>query len=80
MRWTSQLATFDFQVKFRSGKSICNADALSRRPVPKSRIVTDATIQNIVCRIPVMDVFDGSLILTSVQISSVHAELTTIYI
>lgn len=29
-RWASQLAQFDFKVKFRSGKVNCNADALSR--------------------------------------------------
>lgn len=34
-RWASQLAQFDFEVKFRSGKVNRNADALSRKPVPK---------------------------------------------
>ena len=31
MRWVAQLAQFDFSVKYRSGKSNANADALSRR-------------------------------------------------
>lgn len=30
-RWASQLAAFDFDIKYRSGKSNKNADALSRR-------------------------------------------------
>ncbi len=30
-RWVSQLAAFDFEIKYRSGKSNKNADALSRR-------------------------------------------------
>ncbi len=30
-RWASQLAAFDFEIKYRSGKSNKNADALSRR-------------------------------------------------
>ena len=30
MRWASQLAQFDFQIKYRSGRSNSNADALSR--------------------------------------------------
>ena len=33
MRWASQLAQFDFTVKFRSGKVNRNADALSRKPI-----------------------------------------------
>ena len=33
MRWASQLAQFDFSVKYRSGRVNRNADALSRRPV-----------------------------------------------
>ena len=31
MRWVAQLAQFDFSVRYRSGKSNANADALSRR-------------------------------------------------
>ncbi|MES9880444.1 MAG: RNase H-like domain-containing protein, partial [Sedimenticola sp.] len=31
MRWAAQLAQFDFTVKYRSGRSNANADALSRR-------------------------------------------------
>ena len=33
MRWASQLAQFDFSVKYRSGRVNRNADGLSRRPV-----------------------------------------------
>ncbi len=31
MRWASQLAQFDFQIKYRSGRANANADALSRQ-------------------------------------------------
>lgn len=30
-RWAAQLASFDFELRYRSGKSNCNADALSRQ-------------------------------------------------
>lgn len=33
-RWAAQLASFDFELKYRSGKSNQNADALSRQPRP----------------------------------------------
>lgn len=31
-RWAAQLASFDFEIKYRSGRSNKNADALSRQP------------------------------------------------
>lgn len=34
-RWAAELAGFNFTVKYRSGKSNANADALSRQPVEK---------------------------------------------
>ncbi len=33
-RWAAQLAAFDFELKYRSGKSNRNADALSRQNLP----------------------------------------------
>jgi len=36
LRWVAQLSQFDFDIKYRSGKSNGNADALSRRPVPEA--------------------------------------------
>lgn len=35
MIWAGQFEQFDFEVKFRSGKSNQNADSLSQKPVPK---------------------------------------------
>ena len=35
MRWASQLAQFDFEVKLRSGNVNRNADALGRKPREK---------------------------------------------
>lgn len=35
-RWASQLASFDFEIKYRSGRSNGNADALSRQHPPGS--------------------------------------------
>lgn len=36
-RWAAQLAAFDFEVRYRSGRSNKNADALSRRHPPGSQ-------------------------------------------
>ena len=33
-RWVAQLASFDFEIRYRSGKSNANADALSRLHPP----------------------------------------------
>lgn len=38
-RWAAQLASFDFEIKYRSGKSNTNADALSRQHPPGSQDV-----------------------------------------
>lgn len=44
-RWVTQLAAFDYHVKFRSGRENANADALSRFPVeaPLGAVVTPVT-------------------------------------
>lgn len=58
-RWASQLAQFDFEVKFRSGKVNRNADALSRKPVPKIRTVTcnsESVLQTITKGSTLMDI------------------------
>ncbi|XP_068607149.1 uncharacterized protein [Brachionichthys hirsutus] len=41
-RWAAQLASFDFDIKYRSGRSNKNADALSRQYVAGSDLVRDA--------------------------------------
>lgn len=33
-RWAAQLASFDFEIKYRSGRSNKNADTLSRQYTP----------------------------------------------
>ncbi|KAG1930572.1 interleukin-1 receptor accessory protein-like 1-A [Pimephales promelas] len=40
-RWAAQLAAFDFEIKYRSGKSNRNADALSRQHAPVPGEVQD---------------------------------------
>lgn len=40
-RWVAQLASFDYDIKYRSGKSNVNADALSR--FPANPLTTDAS-------------------------------------
>lgn len=37
-RWAAQLASFDFELRYRSGKSNTNADALSRLPRPGVKV------------------------------------------
>ncbi len=36
-RWAAQLASFDFEIRYRSGRSNANADALSRRHPPEAQ-------------------------------------------
>ena len=43
MRWAAQLAQFDFEIKFRSGRSNRNADALSRKRVHEDSLSTEST-------------------------------------
>lgn len=40
-RWAAQLASFDFELKYRSGKSNGNADGLSRQNQPDQEDVSD---------------------------------------
>ena len=41
IRWLSKLALFDFDIKYRSGKSNQAADALSHHPVTDNEILSD---------------------------------------
>ena len=43
-RWVAQLAPFDMEVKFRSGRTNKCADALSRRPVRTAEVLSDCCI------------------------------------
>ena len=43
-RWAAQLATFDFDIKYRSGRSNRNADALSRQYAPGSHQLSDSLL------------------------------------
>ncbi|KAK3506006.1 hypothetical protein QTP70_003298, partial [Hemibagrus guttatus] len=38
-RWVAQLAAFDFEIRYRSGKSNINADVLSRQNPPESGVM-----------------------------------------
>lgn len=54
MRWASQLAQFDFTIKYRSGKVNKNADALSRRPTSvedPETIIQPVTNTSVICDI-----------------------------
>lgn len=45
-RWVAQLASFDFEVKYRAGKDNANADALSRfatNTVPPRKAASNTT-------------------------------------
>lgn len=43
-RWAAQLAAFDFDIKYRSGRSNRNADALSRQLAPDSHQLSDSLL------------------------------------
>ena len=85
MRWASQLAQFDFEVKFRSGKVNRNADALSRKPTPRERTVTcepETVFQKVIKGTPLVDICreDTTNIsyasVRSIQVNSVDATNT----
>ena len=42
IRWPSELALFDFDIKYRSGKSNQAADTLSHRPVTDNEILSNS--------------------------------------
>ena len=46
IRWLSELALFDFNIIYRSGKSNQAADALSRRPEPNCKLESDYDSDN----------------------------------
>ena len=78
MKWVSQLAQFNFEVKFRSGKSNGNADALSRKPIPQVRTLTchsESAIQKVICSSPLMDIH-REISVTPTAICSVQVEPT----
>ena len=67
MRWAAQLAQFDFEIKFRSGRSNRNADALSRKRVQEDILSTESTsIENVLSEEILADVVDSTT-LTDVQ-------------
>ena len=85
MRWASQLAQFDFEVKFRSGKVNRNADALSRKQSPRERTVTckpETVFQKVIKGTPLVDLCreDTTNIsyasVRSIQVDSVDATNT----
>ena len=42
IRWLSELALFDFDIKYRSGKSNQATDALSHHPMTDNEILSDS--------------------------------------
>ncbi len=43
-RWVAQLANYDYEIRYRSGRAHVNADALSRLPVPQTSHQPDPQI------------------------------------
>jgi len=57
MRWVSQLAQFNFEIKYRSGRTNINADALSRNPVHKE---LQTSVNHITQSTPLFEFSQGS--------------------
>ena len=75
MRWASQLAQFDFSIRYRSGKVNKNADALSRRPSlvdeDPENIIQSVTKSTMICELCDDNMY--SVKARSVNIESVEA-------
>ena len=77
MRWVSQLAQFNFIVKFRSGKVNQNADALSRKPSVQTedteRVMSTVTKSTVVASVIESDDVVNSFRVRSVTVEPVDA-------
>lgn len=77
MRWASQLAQFNFEVKFRSGKVNRNADALSRKPLPRKETVTcesESVIRSVIGSSPLLDIRDEDAIVQYAHVRSISTD------
>ena len=73
MRWVSQLAQFNFTVKFRSGKVNQNADALSRKPVVQTED-TEGVMSSVTKSTVVASVIESDDVVNSFKVRSVTVE------
>ena len=73
MRWVSQLAQFNFTVKFRSGKVNQNADALSRKPSIQTED-TECVMSSVTKSTVVASVIESDDVVNSFKVRSVTVE------
>ena len=69
-KWAAQLADFDFEIKYRSGKRNTNCDILSQLPEVDTHVTQDETLDII------SDSIDGSLLPSDIR----HAQMNAIFI
>ena len=48
LRWAAQLASFDFSLKYRSGRANRNADSLSRRPATDVEEISNLAVSSVI--------------------------------
>ncbi|XP_076132875.1 uncharacterized protein LOC143114921 [Alosa pseudoharengus] len=65
-RWVAQLAAFDFSIKYRSGRSNTNADALSRQSQPA---ITPAALESALPGTSLPDDLQQSVVAPTVQVT-----------
>ena len=46
-RWALTLAAYNYTIKYKPGKEHCNADALSRLPLPATRRMTPVPAETV---------------------------------
>lgn len=76
-RWLSDLAAFDFEIKYRSGKSNTDADILSRLP-ERQELTLDRDVVDAVCNMVTTDVGAVEMIVLGDEIEGLEEEMSSL--
>ena len=76
MRWASQLAQFDFEIKYRSGRSNANADALSHQKSHAEETLQGVTHSTAMHDVHPMVPSGGVAVRTTMAVEAVNATST----